>query len=400
MMAEPSAISSMRNAVTNLEENVIGTVRLRSIDCLRGIAALGVSFGHALVAAPFHEVGGDAFAQFCLFTKWLTTTGVPLFFVVSGFCIHLSLARVQVSQATARFNFTAFWRRRIWRLYPTYFVVLCGSMALVAVMALTGTGVEIVRTYPEPRATWFAWDFVAHATMTHGLHPLFDRAGGNPPFWTLAREEYLYLMYPLILLMRSRLPWWAIGLLMASVTGTIEVVTPRVVAEEGWRMILTTSAPALWIQWYLGSVAADAYCGRIVLPRLFFRFGLIPLLLLAAYRWPLSTVWLALAYFTLLNACVSREARGHWNEAGLFGLVGKLGTIGVFSYSLYLINDPLHTVLLAISRRIGEFSGPYVFVGRAAAMTIASVWAAYLLFLLVERRFVAPAAKGIEPKIA
>ena len=150
-----------------------------------------MSFGHAVVVAPYESIGGPAFTFFCHFTKWLSATGVPLFFVISGFCIHLSFARKAASKGTARFEFVSFWRRRLWRLYPTYFVVLCASMGLVVVMLLTGSGEEIVRSYPEPRARWIAWDFAAHATMLHGLHPFFDRAGGNPEFWTLAREEYI-----------------------------------------------------------------------------------------------------------------------------------------------------------------------------------------------------------------
>ena len=367
------------------------SVRLRSIDFLRGLAALAVSFGHAVVVAPYESIGGSAFTVFCHFTKWLSATGVPLFFVISGFCIHLSSARKAASKGAARFEFVSFWRRRLWRLYPTYFVVLCASMGLVVMFFLTGSGEEIVRSYPEPRARWIAWDFAAHATMLHGLHPFFDQAGGNPPFWTLAREEYLYLLYPVILLLRSRVRWSILAILMAALTIVIELIAQRT-ADAGWRMILVTSAPALWIQWYLGSVAADAYCGTVRLPRVFAMVWLVPFWIALAYIAPFATIWIGLAYFTLVNACVARESSGGWADSGGLGLVGWLGALGLYSYSLYLVNDPVHNVLLAASRRLGDATSVTPFMLRALLFTIASVVVARVLFLAVERRFLGGAS--------
>ena len=40
--------------------------------------------------------------------------GVPRFFVISGFCIHLRWAR------EGRIDYRDFWRRRVRRLYPPY----------------------------------------------------------------------------------------------------------------------------------------------------------------------------------------------------------------------------------------------------------------------------------------
>jgi peptidoglycan/LPS O-acetylase OafA/YrhL len=105
------------------------------------------------------------------------------------------------------FRFVAFWRRRLWRLYPTYVVALAGSIALLLLMWATGSGEELLARYPEPRPWWIAADFGSHALMLHGVQPLFDQGAGNPPLWTLAREEYLYLMYPILLAIRPRTAW-------------------------------------------------------------------------------------------------------------------------------------------------------------------------------------------------
>lgn len=356
-------------------------MRLRSIDCLRGIAALSVAFGHALIAAPYDTIGGEWFTRLCVAVKWLSATGVPLFFVISGFCIHLSQTR---HDGTRRFDFAAFWRRRLWRLYPTYFVVLCGSIGLLLLMVAMGQGAEAVNRYPEPRAQSIALDGLIHAVMLHGLHPFYDQAGGNPPFWTLAREEYLYAMYPLLLVMHRRWRWHTVSLVLAGATIGLGLIAPRMFTAPEWVELVITSAPALWIQWQLGAVAADAYRGAVQLPRILSNAWLVPAWLLVAAVAPFSAVWVGLAYFTLVNAAVQREAGGHWSGARL---VSALTALGLWSYSLYLIHHPVQTIALALSRLLWTPTTPGAFVVRAGLLTLASLVAARLLFLAVEQRF-------------
>jgi exopolysaccharide production protein ExoZ len=70
--------------------------RLRSIDALRGFAALSVVLYHAVGEHPRIDVYGYSryiygpLAQFFSFGY----AGVYLFFVISGFCIHLYWAKL------------------------------------------------------------------------------------------------------------------------------------------------------------------------------------------------------------------------------------------------------------------------------------------------------------------
>ena len=357
-------------------------VRLRSIDCLRGVAALAVAFGHAVVAAPYGAIAGAWFEQLCSHIMWIAVTGVSLFFVISGFCIHLGQAR---HEGLATFQFGAFWRRRLWRLYPTYFVALCGSIGLLLLMSATGTGTELLARYPEPRGSWIAADFGMHALMLHGLHPFFDQAAANPPFWTLAREEYLYLMYPLLLVVRRRLPWYGLAALLAALTIAIHQIAPLVIASPGWVALLMSSAPALWIQWQLGVVAADAYRGAISLPAFWRQARWVPGWILLGYLMPFSSIWLGLAFFTALNACVRLELEGRWPATGA---VDVLRRVGLWSYSLYLVHHPVQTVALAMTLRVLPEVGVAGFLGRAVLLTLISCAAGRLLFAVVERHFV------------
>jgi peptidoglycan/LPS O-acetylase OafA/YrhL len=158
------------------------------------------------------------------------------------------LARARVVQPDKKPDYRAFWKRRIYRLYPAYFVALCLSMAMVVAGHLAGSTAPLVAQYPEPRGAWIAGDFVAHVTMLHGFYPIFDWGGGNPVYWTLAREEYLYALYfPLLAFaglwgMRNAV----IGVAALGV-GFVLALAP-LAPDAGWQRIINTSAVALWVQ--------------------------------------------------------------------------------------------------------------------------------------------------------
>jgi peptidoglycan/LPS O-acetylase OafA/YrhL len=351
-----------------------------------------VAFGHALTAAPY-GFAGPIFEQICLHVMWIAVSGIPLFFVISGFCIHLGQVR-----HGGTFKFVDFWRRRLWRLYPTYFVVLVGSIGLLVAMWAAGVGEPMLDRYPEPRLAWIGADFIFHALMLHGLYPLFDQGAGNPSLWTLAREEYLYLMYPLLLVLRARMAWHTLAVLLGAVSVILQYVLTRSVTDPETWWLLVYSAPALWIQWHLGVVAADAYRGEIKLPVFWTQARWIPMWMLLGYLTNPGTIFLGLAFFTAVNACARREVDGRWPASGI---VGTISRVGLWSYSLYLIHFPVQTVALALSRLVVRDVGVPGFVFRAVLLTAVSCVAGRVLFSLVERHFVTlPRRTGNQPLAA
>ncbi|RYE74576.1 MAG: acyltransferase, partial [Myxococcales bacterium] len=241
--------------------------RLESLDALRGGAALAVVVSHAITYLEQPPTGSIWFAPlFHVLSEG--HLGVSLFFVLSGFCIHLRWARQFAATGDTSLPFGPFWRRRLHRLYPPYFILLCATMAMVVFVELRGIVVPVTRMYPEPRLSWMGLDFLAHATMLHGLSPIFDSAGGNPPYWTLAREEYFYVLYVFLLAARRR---WG---LLPSVGGVLVLglVFPLVMRlllppSSAWWSVVQTSALVLWFQWCLGMISVEAVVGLIELPR-------------------------------------------------------------------------------------------------------------------------------------
>src|SRR5262249_42805218 len=98
--------------------------RLVSIDALRGAAALGVVFYHAIQQTR-NAIPANVLKWPALFIQSLSSfgyIGVFLFFVISGFCIHLQWTKTQATGNNETIKFGAFWKRRIRRLYPPYLI--------------------------------------------------------------------------------------------------------------------------------------------------------------------------------------------------------------------------------------------------------------------------------------
>lgn len=361
-----------------------GSTRLKSIDALRGIAALAVVVFHADAIRTGLPPANRFFLP--LFQViWHGDLGVPLFFVVSGFCIHLPWARAYAATGKTDLNRLAFWRRRMLRLYPAYFAALCLTIAIVAV--------AFARHSPAPLAQYsgvrsVAADFLAHATMLHGLIPAFDRKGGNPVYWTLAREEYLYLLYMALLPLRVRfgLRPVIVGVGAVSLLSSLWV-SANIVADSHWWAVLHYSALVLWIQWALGMVAVEASIGLIRLPGWLSSFRTVPAFAAAALitdKTAISPVCWGLTFFVVVNVCVSRELCPH-------GSVYKwLASVGVFSYSLYLVHYPVRGIVSALLRvpAVSSYDDTVVYLGTVVLAALCSYFAGKVFFTYVEQRWI------------
>ena len=149
-----------------------------AIEALRGCAAMLVVLTHYLHFLT-SEPGLWAFAS----------TGVDLFFVISGFVFAPYLAGRPLQLAS-------FFTRRLFRMYPLY---LC---ALLVYVALKPAGAD-------------AWaHFPSHLVMAHTLQSVAIASYYNPAFWSLPPEMEFYLLLSLVwrFFWRARWPhtycWW------------------------------------------------------------------------------------------------------------------------------------------------------------------------------------------------
>jgi peptidoglycan/LPS O-acetylase OafA/YrhL len=141
--------------------------RLQPLDALRGIAALGVVFFHFTLHHPTYE----KYFRF-------GTTGVDLFFIISGFVIFMSLQKAH--------SIRMFAVNRISRLYPAYWMGVLFSFALISIHFHYSPKYAIDRP-------WLT--LAGNLTMVQYYLGVQDLEG---PYWTMIVEMIFYVLMGLI----------------------------------------------------------------------------------------------------------------------------------------------------------------------------------------------------------
>lgn len=361
--------------------------RLVTIDSLRGVAALAVVFSHVVGAPTWVERWPPADPIVGIAALFpLGFAGVYLFFIISGFCIHFRYARQLESGQAPRVDFVSFWKRRIKRLYPAYFVALLLYLAV---------------KYASTRefSSWGALDTTLHLLLLHNIDSRTSHTICGV-FWTLAIEEQLYLAYFALLAMRNRFGW------KLSLAGSF-------IVRLGWMLFFTLfsegiyktfhiqlSLPAAsaqyWFIWILGAISAEAVCNQVKLPHWCRSMPLAAWLVATAavlhllrfwnlLRTPaidlgvalaLDTLW-AVGFWLFFNAVIAYEVTNR-RRSKLPRLVTLTAAIGTFSYSLYL------THLLVIERfcRALGWSGN---VHLELLLILPAIGFAYVFYLIIEK---------------
>jgi peptidoglycan/LPS O-acetylase OafA/YrhL len=362
-----------------------GSGRLLSIDALRAVAALSVVVFHASDdnarhAALWAGSWVDAVSVWGRFGVWL-------FFVISGFCIHLRWARAYRPGYVPDVDFLAFWKRRFVRLYPPY---ACAVALFLICLAVEGR-------LPTLR------QFGLHVVLLNNLD--LDPAtvdSINGVFWTLAIEEQLYLAYFLLLKLRVRYGW-PITLACCVATRVLWFALAGVLHRAFQLDIVITYSPAAqWIVWALGALAVEVALGIATLPPLLQRGWVgtaiiaTAILTTAGYGasassvvrnglWCVSDVLWGLGFFVWVNRAAVAERS--WNARGKApAWIAPLAACGVFSYSIYLTHDIVIQHLWNWVRPEHP-GGIGMLMLEVVAVTAASLLFARVLFQWFERPF-------------
>ncbi len=301
--------------------------RFERIDVLRGLAIAAVVMHHFLLAFSHAGVRAEFATALGSLNDWLFAParlgylGVQLFFVISGFCIHNSYLgwRRRTARPTVGSFLASYLNRRFWRIYPPYLVALGLAFLLVY--------------WPVFDAR--AWRHLAfNASLGQTLsQPFFYNI--NPAFWSIAVEWQLYLVYPLVLIINRRLGPWGATAVAALVAAGWQFALP--LATSSWAVLHLPFR--WWFEWCLGFLVAELYArGRSAIPRPALTAALLGAAALGTVltTHPPFLVWLLppLAFAALLEAACARRQPLGWLER-------QLGAIGLSSYSLYLLHNPI-----------------------------------------------------------
>ena len=153
--------------------------RNQMIDILRGASATAVALFHFNEPYP---VLSDAYHRF---VKW-GWLGVPVFFVVSGFC---------VAAARQKSGLISFWFCRLLRIFPPYWASIVFIIGVVG-LRIASTGTNDVTRIPKDLGEWIY-------TVAALTSPASAVQGLNWVYWSLGYELAFYIVLGVLAWRRS-----------------------------------------------------------------------------------------------------------------------------------------------------------------------------------------------------
>ena len=389
-----------------------GTLNVRRpryvmLDLWRGAAALWVVIHHAALYAGTDATAAgtgvrDVLGRFVVRLAQGGWYGVPIFFVISGYCIA---ATAESHYRNGHAIKTFFWRR-FRRIFPPYWAALAVTLAIYGVAALFSEGMalnEKLAGFPPLRALtplhWFG-----NLTLTDSwLHHVL---GGESvillgPSWSLMYEEQFYLVCGLCLvLFGARFLRGAVGVTV--LVGLVMLATrgswPEGVAgfffDGRWLLF----ALGLAVYFYLNHAAAR-----------------VRRLLLGGFALALTwSVALRNGWLGVLQSPIQRLMSAEFVAGALFALVlivfhrwdaawrghpalRPVAFLGRISYSLYIVHFPIANLIAYGLFTLGVVSDWQVMLITIPIATGASVLCGALFFHVVERRFLNSPTAGPVP---
>ena len=246
-----------------------------------------------------------------------------MFFVISGFCIHLNYVRNRQQ------GWTPFFIRRFFRIYPPYLV------AVLLFFFLYG---------------WSGQEDAGRQLFTHllAVHNFDEKTvfGISPAFWSIGVEIQLYLLYPVLVFAADKVGWSRALMGTALIEGILRISA----AGQTWTGLtwmpawIQMSPIFFWFSWALGAQLAESHLENK--ESWLARISPLPFFLLAlAGSWfkpLLSFQFTAAALVTAV--VVERLMTKKWTIPfrGIAGLAwSHLAALGIVSYSFYLLHQPL-----------------------------------------------------------
>ncbi|MFM0613047.1 acyltransferase [Paraburkholderia nemoris] len=356
------------------EARAEGAGKEHVIDAMRGFAALLVAYFHCrqvewVGMQTFHQSVGHSFslstiAAYLTFPIAWGSAGVPIFFVISGYCIHRGGALRLAKNPDYRLDTGNFWIRRFARIYP---VLLA---ALVLTFALDWVSLQLPPVNHKIREIGLQ-AFLVNLFSLQGVAG--KTFGSNGALWTLSLEVQFYAIYPLLFALRRRLGMTSV----LAIVAVINVLSAYVLERHDLQFFTS-----YWFSWTLGAWIADAKARSTpearssvwlyVLAAAFIALGC------AAFhfgQYGAFQLWAVGVAFYLYKALERPNA----DKADTPG-VRLLSRFGDFSFSLYLIHLPIFVLLSSILFR----SSLQMSIWPSFGYMLVAVPVAYVFYRLVE----------------
>lgn len=325
---------------------------LIAIDIVRAFASLGVFSYHQQIGNLLVRYTHLSF--FGYFDFFGSTYAVPLFFLISGYCIHLSNLKYIKSQSALPLG--TYYKRRFLRIFPPYLAAVIFSIAVIYF-----TGYSAMPDYK---------DIFVHLFCLQGFTvPYFNTI--NLVLWTITIEIAFYIIYPIFYYLRLKygLNKALLAVFLVSLLFITYFTFQKNIPHSQFYFVGN-----IWFAWCCGAFIADklyfnpAYFNtvfyKIIYALIFIAFVVLFVLnikLLAIVTYQVNIiVWSGPLIFIL-----SKEK---WLSKRKSIFLNILVYIGLSSYSLYLLHEPLialknyivHEFLPAKFQIIGFILGVFI----------------------------------------
>lgn len=316
--------------------------RARHLDGLRGMAALFVLIHHAYCMAYPISLGVAASGVTAAIFGWVVYGhfGVTVFIVLAGYLLATGPAS---RQGQLPGGFWTYIKRRAWRIVPPYWAALLLTLGLSLTLIGEKTGTHWDLSVSEDGINPLAY-FVS-ALLLQDVLPVQNAAY---TFWSIAVEWHIYLLLPLMLVIKRRTSW-SVSVLAGVLLGLLGIALAQAVPSIG-RVGIASLQPT----YYLAFALAIGACVLVKsspnwlhrLPCLLisavFLGGVVAICATHSYAWVKSNYyWMDLLVACAAIALIVAMATGQAAVVvALFSLKPVAG-LGVFSYSLYLVHAPL-----------------------------------------------------------
>lgn len=176
-------------------------MRIKELDALRGIAALAVVFYH--FTTRYNQIFNKEFI--CNFSfGWL---GVPVFFILSGFVIYLTVNKSKTS--------LSFFKKRFLRLYPTYWICLILTLIIECFSSLSINKLSLTNV-------------LVNFTM---FQELFNINNLDGAYWSLFPELMFYLIMGFLMFFKKQNAYYIYNGVLLFI-GILYLIWPNVIFEK------------------------------------------------------------------------------------------------------------------------------------------------------------------------
>ena len=290
------------------------------IDGLRAVAVLGV--------VAFHAFPGVVTSGFY---------GVDIFFVISGYLISGIILR---QLAERRFRFLDFYGRRVRRIFPALVVVLATTLVVGWFTLLPQEYVQLgnhVTAAAAFASNFLLWNETGYFDASIDTKPLMH-------LWSLGVEEQFYIVWPLLLLMATRvfrnalpvmlfLALLSFGLMLAAMNTDV-VATFYLPIFRFWELILGSLLAGMRgssTRWFSATGMSVRLAGRL--------------------REAIAFLGMVMIFAAMTLSETIRPAMGIWALIPTMGTVFAIAAGPTTWVSLILLNN-------IVVRRIGLISYP------------------------------------------